>query len=126
MSITRNQYWRSRKGLRFEELAAKHLQQRGLRLLQRNFRCSMGEIDLVMQHRDMLVFVEVRFRGNPDFGGAVATITRDKQHRLLQTARYFLLCHREYQQYPCRFDVVGITPGTGTSPCLEWIQDAFA
>lgn len=125
MSITRNNYWRSRKGLRYEELTIDHLQRQGLRLLQRNFRCAAGEIDLIMQQREMLVFVEVRFRGNVDFGGAVATITRDKQQKLRRTAGYFLLCHKEYQQYPCRFDVVGITPGAGGAPRFDWIQNAF-
>lgn len=125
MSITRNNYWRSRKGLRYEELAIAYLQQQGLRLLQRNFRCAAGEIDLIMQHREMLVFVEVRFRGNKDYGGAVATITRDKQLKLLRAARYFLLSNKTHQQYPCRFDVVGITPGTSNSPCFNWIENAF-
>jgi putative endonuclease len=125
MSITRNNYWRSRKGLRYEELAITHLQQQGLCLLQRNFRCATGEIDLIMQHRHVLVFVEVRFRGNPDYGGAVATITRDKQQKLLRTARFFLLCHKEHQQRDCRFDVVGITPGPSGGSRFDWIQDAF-
>lgn len=125
MSITKNNYWRSRKGLRYEELAITYLQQQGLRLLHRNFRCAAGEIDLIMQHREMLVFVEVRFRGNKDYGGAVATITRDKQIKLLRTARYFLLSRKTHQQSPCRFDVVGITPGMGDSPCFNWIENAF-
>lgn len=125
MSITKNNHWRSRKGLRYEELAIAYLQLQGLRLLQRNFRCAAGEIDLIMQHREMLVFVEVRFRGNKDYGGAVATITRDKQLKLLRTARYFLLNHKTCQQYPCRFDVVGVSPGMASSPCFNWIQNAF-
>lgn len=125
MSITKNTYWRSRKGLHYEELAIAYLQQQGLLLLQRNFLCLTGEIDLIMQHREMLVFVEVRFRSNKNFGGAVATITREKQLKLLRTARYFLHSHKHYQQHPCRFDVVGIAPDTADGPCFDWIQDAF-
>ena len=67
----------------------------------------------------------IRFRGNPDYGGAVATITRDKQQKLLRTARFFLLCHKEHQQRDCRFDVVGITPGPSGGSRFDWIQDAF-
>lgn len=125
MNIARNSYWRSRKGLRYEELAIAYLQQAGLCLVQRNFRCAAGEIDLVMLHREMLVFVEVRFRGNPHYGGAMATVTRDKQLKLLRTARYFLLCHKEHQQRACRFDVVGIAPAPEGGTCYNWIQDAF-
>lgn len=126
MNIARNQYWRSRKGLRYEELACGHLRQQGLHLLLRNFRSATGEIDLVMLHREVLVFVEVRFRANRDFGGPTATITHGKQQKLLRTARYFLLCHKEHQHRSCRFDVVGITPGRESAHHFDWIQNAFS
>ncbi len=121
MSIAKNSYWRSRKGLRYEDLALQHLQSQGLRLLQRNFRCNAGEIDLILWHGDSLVFVEVRFRASNSHGGALSTITYAKQQKLLRAARYFLLCHTEHQQRNCRFDVVGIEPG----PYFHWVQNAF-
>lgn len=125
MSIARNAYWRSRKGLRFEELALQYLQSQGLQLLQRNFRCKLGEIDLVMRHGETIAFVEVRFRQSRSHGGALATITRSKQLKLLRTARYFLLCHPELQQWVCRLDVIGIEPDAHGRPAFCWIRNAF-
>lgn len=125
MSITRNHYWRSRKGLRFEELALDYLQQRGLCLVQRNFRCKLGEIDLVMHEGPVLVFVEVRFRGSRSHGGALATITRAKQQKLLRTARFYLLRHPESQHCICRLDVVGVEPADNGQPQFTWIRNAF-
>lgn len=126
MSITKNSYWRSRKGLHYEELALAWLEQRGLQLLQRNFRCKAGEIDLVMQHGATLVFVEVRFRGNRAYGGALATITHSKQQKLLRAARYYLLRHPERQHCACRMDVVGVEPDASGAPSFTWISNAFA
>jgi putative endonuclease len=125
MNIARNNYWRSRKGLHFEELALAHLQEQGLRLLQRNYRCNMGEIDLLMLHQEVLVFIEVRFRGSASHGGALATITHGKQQKLLRTARFFLLCHQEHQHRICRFDVMGVQPGPAAAPQFAWVQNAF-
>lgn len=125
MSISKNQYWRSRKGLHYEELALGYLQARGLQLLQRNFRCKLGEIDLIMLHDSVLTFVEVRFRASRAYGGALATITHAKQQKLLRTARYFLLCHPECSQRVCRLDVVGIEPGSDGKPAFTWIRNAF-
>lgn len=125
MSISKNSYWRSRKGLRYEELALDYLQQQGLQLLQRNFSCKFGEIDLVMLHANTLTFVEVRFRASRSHGGALATITYAKQQKLLRAARYFLLCHPERSQHPCRFDVVGIEPDPKGTTAFTWIRHAF-
>lgn len=125
MSITKNSYWRSRKGLRYEELALDYLQHEGLQLLQRNFRCKAGEIDLVMLHRTTLVFIEVRFRNSALHGSPVATITRDKQRKLLLAARYFLLGHAEHHHRSCRFDVVGVMPDASGGSSFDWVPDAF-
>lgn len=110
------------KGKNAEQFARHHLEQQGMRLVESNYHCKRGEIDLIMQDRDMLVFVEVRYRRSAAFGSATESITREKQHKLLVTARHYL------QQYrissPCRFDVVGITGQNGTDN-IEWIRDAF-
>jgi len=121
MSIAKNSYWRSRKGLHFEEQTLQYLERQGLRLQQRNFRCVMGEIDLIMWQGERLVFVEVRYRASDSYGGAVATITYSKRQKLLRAARYYLLCHQQYQHCDCRFDVVAVQPG----PQFNWIQNAF-
>jgi putative endonuclease len=103
-----------------EALAADHLQLRGLRLIERNYRCRLGEIDLILADGPTLVFAEVRLRRNPDYGGAAASITAAKRQRILGAARHYLSGRPER---PCRFDVVlldGLDPDR-----IEWIKDAF-
>ena len=114
----------ARQGRLAEEFACRYLQQRGLRLLARNYHCRRGEIDLVMKDRDSIVFVEVRFRRNVRFGTAAETVDRAKQSRLIAAANHYLLCHTEAARRPCRFDVVSIIAPAG-APNVQWIRDAF-
>lgn len=116
--------WRRRKGGRFETLALGWLQAQGLRLLQRNYRCKCGEIDLVMRESEVLVFVEVRVRGTTSQVPACETVDYRKQQKLLRTARHFLLCNESLATQPCRFDVLGISD-TNDLPRYEWIRNAF-
>lgn len=106
-------------GARAEEIAVAYLEARGLTLLERNFRQRFGELDIVMQHGDCLVFVEVRARSHPQFGDGLSSITRAKQRRLIRAARAFLATHPT--RSPSRFDVVSV--GAGDS--IEWTSDAF-
>ena len=105
-----------------EDQALEHLQQAGLRLLQRNYRTpgrGGGEIDLVMRDQDgTVVFVEVRRRRSAGQGGAAASVTGSKQRRIIFAARHYL--SRQRQMPPCRFDVVALEP-TG----LIWLKAAF-
>lgn len=101
-----------------ESRAAEFLRARGLRLLARNYRCRMGEIDLIADEGGTLVFVEVRLRRNGNFGGAAESITVRKQERLIRAAQHYL--QRLPGSPPCRFDAV-ISDGVN----LEWIKDAF-
>lgn len=103
-----------------ETLAATHLQQQGLRLLERNYRCRMGEIDLILADGPVLVFVEVRLRHNAEYGGAAASITAAKQRRILQAARHYLAGKPEPV---CRFDVILLD--TLAADRIEWIRNAF-
>lgn len=125
MSVTRNEYWRSKKGVHFEKLALEYLRKQGLHLLTTNYRCVMGEIDLVLRCEDSLVFTEVRYRAGNDYGGALATITAAKQHKIRNAARHFLLCHKQYQNLACRFDVVGVEAGKTGETSITWISNAF-
>ena len=84
----------------------------------------MGEIDLVMEEDDVVVFVEVRYRNTARFGGPAETVDRRKQRKLRATAQYYLQTHRRLVNRPCRFDVVAILPGDGESG-IQWIPDAF-
>ncbi len=106
-----------------EQHACQYLQQRGLKLLQRNFRCRGGEIDLIMQHGDSLVFIEVRYRRRTDFGCAAETVSPLKQSRLIRCAHVYMNRHRCWNT-ASRFDVVGIEGDTDQMR-IDWITDAF-
>ncbi len=89
-----------------EEEALQFLLQNGLNLVERNYRCRFGEIDLIMLHDKELVFVEVRKRKSMDFGGALQSVSFVKQSRLIKAARHYLM---KYRQPPaCRFDVIAM------------------
>ncbi len=113
---------RSSKGRAAEQLAEQHLKQQGLVFIEKNFHSRHGEIDLIMQHRDALVFIEVRYRKNMDFGGAAASVTGQKQNRIQKTALYYM--QTRGREFNARFDVVAIT-GEETNLNIEWIQNAF-
>lgn len=112
---------RRQRGDAVERAAEALLRRHGLVTLERNFGTRWGEIDLVMEDGPLLVFVEVRFRVNDRFGGAVASVTPAKQARILRAAAHFLeqrrLAHR-----PVRFDIVA---AEGADVHLEWLKDAF-
>jgi putative endonuclease len=113
-------------GRRGEDLACRHLESQGLRLLERNYRCRTGEIDLVMLEGATLVLVEVRSRTTAEHGSAAATVGPRKQQRFIRAARHLLLTRPDYRRLPARFDVVAIDPGaTGEPPRVSWIRDAF-
>lgn len=105
------------KGAAAEELAARYLAARRLRIVARNFRVRGGEIDLICQEGATLVFVEVRLRSRADYGGAAASIDAAKQARLVLAARHWLA---RYGERPCRFDCM-LLEGTR----IEWLRDAF-
>ncbi len=111
-----------RIGQRAEDRAACFLTQNGLSLLARNYRCRGGEIDLICRDGDHLVFVEVRLRRHRDYGGAAASITAEKQRRLILAARHYLASHRQ-DDTPCRFDCL-LIDGQADAP-MEWLRDAF-
>ena len=107
-----------------EDAAALLLQQAGLELLERNFSCKTGEIDLIFKDNEQLVFVEVRFRKNQLFGGAAASVTLAKQKKLQRTAYFYL--NRWRQPPACRFDVLAMTLDTNQQlVCENWIKNAF-
>lgn len=110
----------STSGQQAEALAAAHLQRHGLELLERNYRCRHGEIDLIMRDGEELVFIEVRLRSSTTFGGASASITTAKQHKIARTAEHYLLQHGSA---PCRFDAVLLDSLAERD--LHWLKNAF-
>ena len=110
------------QGTAAEELARRYLETRGLTLVARNFRCRVGELDLIMRDGDQLVFVEVRSRRHDRFGTPAESVTRTKQQRLLRAAAVYL--QRQHLDLPCRFDVLA-SLHPDSEPQMEWIRDAF-
>lgn len=103
-----------------EALAAAHLQRHRLHVLECNYRCRSGEIDLIARDGDTLVFVEVRMRRSQRYGGAAASVDRAKQTRILRAARHYLIGKPDQ---PCRFDVLLMD---ALDPMrIEWLRDAF-
>ena len=111
-------------GKRAERLGESYLRERGLRCAQRNYRCSMGEIDLVMHDGEVLVFVEIRYRANAEFGSAIESIDWRKRRRIVLAARHFLSTGGRSEPR-CRFDVLGISGRTQDALTYLWIRDAF-
>ncbi|MCS6787297.1 MAG: YraN family protein [Thiobacillaceae bacterium] len=106
------------RGAEAERQAAEYLQSRGLVVLERNWRCRLGEIDLVCRDGATLVFVEVRARSRPGYGGALESITAGKRARLRRAAALYLA--RSGHGGACRFDAIVIEGGR-----LAWLRDAF-
>ena len=106
------------EGQAAEDEALDYLKRNGLTLVERNFRCKGGEIDLIMREQAALVFVEVRKRADARHGAAAASVTASKQARLILAAQIYL---QRYKNPPaCRFDVIAID---GTD--LNWLKNAI-
>ena len=110
----------TKTGRKAEAAAAAYLARKGLTLLSANYRCRMGEIDLVLRDRDTLVFAEVRLRTGAGYGGAAGSIDTRKRARIVAAARHYLAGKPEQK---CRFDVVLLD--RLEPPRIEWIRDAF-
>lgn len=113
------------RGEQSEQLAESWLNQQGLCTVARNWRCRMGEIDLIMLEEDVLVFVEVRFRRNAHHGGAAASVDSRKQRRLVAAARHYLRLRPEAAMRRCRFDVIAMQPDHLDQISFDWIPGAF-
>jgi putative endonuclease len=113
---------KQRAGAAAEDAAARHIVAAGCRLLARNARYRLGELDLVVREGDLVVFVEVRLRAGERFGGGSASVDRFKQKRLKCAAQQWLIEQYGERWPACRFDVVTVD-GDGK---IEWIRDAFA
>lgn len=108
-----------------EKHAETFLKTQQLKLLERNYSCRFGEIDLIMLDRSTLVFIEVRKRKNRSFGGAAASVTHTKQKRIIKTAQWFLSQHSKFQKLDCRFDVIAFEDDAAPNQPL-WYKGAFS
>jgi putative endonuclease len=106
-----------------EEVAVQYLCQQGYQILERNYRCRLGEIDLIARDGRTLAFIEVKTRRSQRFGPAAAAVTLEKQRHLIKASQVYLIQKREAHAL-CRFDVVTIEMDAQT-PRIELIKDAF-
>ncbi|PCI38715.1 MAG: YraN family protein [Thiotrichales bacterium] len=111
-------------GTSYEKLAAQFLITKGLKLLKTNYKTKIGEIDLIMQDGQTIVFVEVKYRKSSNYGSPAESVTYKKQHLLRQTALYYLQTN-QLSDASCQFDVIGITDGATSGKNIQWIRNAF-
>jgi len=109
-------------GREAEARAVQLLQQAGFTVLARNYRCRMGELDIVAQRSQLLVIAEVRLRSRVQFGGAAASITAAKRARIVRATRYLLRCQPALAKLAVRFDALLLHTPDGP---IEWIEGAF-
>ncbi len=112
------------KGLFYEQLALRYLKKRKLKLLHKNYHCRSGEIDLIMQDHESIVFVEVRYREKTAFGDGLDSVTSHKQQKLIKTAQLYLTQQGLYDKVAARFDVCSICQPHG-KPVINWVKNAF-
>lgn len=117
---------RRETGLAHEAYAAQYLVQQGLQLIESNYNCRVGEIDLIMKDGSTLVFIEVRYRTRSDFIDPVTSVNYRKQKKLLRTAATYLKYHGLTNRVPCRIDVLGLS-GSGKNDDIRfnWIRNAI-
>ncbi len=108
-----------------EQLAGDLLKGQGLRIRARNYRTPRGEVDIIAEDGETLVFAEVRLRSHSAFGGAAASIDARKQQKLFYASAYYLQAEGLGDSRPCRFDAICATPDAVGGFRLEWIRDAF-
>lgn len=106
-----------------ERIAELYLQRKGYKLVERNYRCSGGELDLIVLDRRVVVFVEVKTRTGTKFGTPLEAVEFHKQQRMIRAAQFFL-AEKNLQQRDARFDVVGVS-WPGREPVVEHIENAF-
>lgn len=112
------------RGADWEQAARRELERAGLRLRAANVRYRFGELDLVMDDADVLVFVEVRYRQGSGFGGGAASVDARKRARLARAAAAYLAGAPALARRTCRFDVVSVQ-GEPDAPRFDWIRNAF-
>lgn len=113
------------RGRLAEQHAEHYLSTQGLTIKARNYRCKAGEIDLIMNEGNTLVFVEVRLRSNRNFAGAAETVDWRKQQKLVRAAQHYLQRHGLTDAVACRFDVIAFDPNRIDGQ-VSWLRDAFS
>ena len=113
--------YRKERGRNGETAAAAFLEQRGVRILLRNYRCPFGEIDLIGKEKDTILIIEVKMRSDREQGYACEAVDMRKQYKICRIYDYFRMRYRLDEYVPVRFDVVEVD---GRYDC-RWIRNAF-
>ena len=111
-------------GSGFELAARQELERQGLRFRAANVGYRFGELDLIMDHDEVLVFVEVRYRSDSGFGDGAVSVDARKCRRIARAAAAYLAANPALARRPCRFDVVAVS-GSAAAPRFDWIRNAF-
>ena len=111
---------RRKIGTEYENLAARYLESKGLRILESNFRCRLGEIDLIAKDHSVIVFFEVKYRSSEAMGVPQEAVDHRKQTRICKVADYYRMTHHLGEFTPFRFDVISICDHH-----MIWIPNAF-
>ncbi len=102
----------------YEEAVIEYLSLYGIKIISKNFRCKFGEIDIIGQDKDYLIFIEVKYRKDERFGNPIEAVNETKRRTICKCASYYCLIHNISK--PIRYDVIGVC---GTE--ITWIKDAF-
>lgn len=105
-------------GTFYEDAVCEYLRQHGISIIERNFRCRQGEIDIIGRDKDCVIFIEVKYRRTDTFGEALYAVPYYKQKKICCCADYYCMTHPWIRHF--RYDVVGITDTR-----IEWVQNAF-
>ena len=102
-------YERHELGREGEETATKYLEKQGYQIIQRNFSCKQGEIDIIAVKNNILRFIEVKYRKNESFGFPIEAVNKRKQNKMMKAASWFLSENKQYENMQCSFDIISIT-----------------
>jgi putative endonuclease len=116
--------FRKALGFKGEDLAIQYLKKKGFKVIERNYHCPWGEIDLIAREKDTLVFVEIKARTSSEYGLPHEAVDRFKQKKIIHAARIYLAERHLNEEITTRFDVVAIHL-TPSGPAIELIRDAF-
>jgi putative endonuclease len=112
------------KGHAYERIAEQFLSKKGYLTKTRNYHTKQGEIDLVMQNNNTIVFVEVRYRKSNMYGSAEESITKTKQAKIILSAKHYMTKFKAWNM-DARFDVITIKPSSSSQLEINWLKDAF-
>ncbi len=112
-------------GTQVEHWVAERLQQQGLVLLQHSFHCPVGEIDLIMQEKKEIAFIEIKYRSKIQYGTGAEAITATKKRRIIKSAQWYLQKNPRLAKMACRFDVIAIHHPEKEWNWIKYAFDAF-